>query len=70
MRHLLLATAMFVLGLAITLGTASVLHDVAVIRGKSAQSDGFKLSQMTIIAMKPSNHGRSPAADTPYDSHF
>jgi hypothetical protein len=70
MRHLLLATAMFVLGLAITLGTASVLHDVAVIRGKSVQSDGFELGQMTNLTMKPSMQGRSPAADTPYDSHF
>jgi hypothetical protein len=42
MRYLLLVTAMFVFGLAITLGTASVLQDVAVTRTKIAQTDGLK----------------------------
>ena len=50
MRHLFLAATMIVFGLAITLGTASVLQDVAVARNNSVQSD-----QSEVTAMKPAS---------------
>lgn len=70
MRDLLLVMAMFVFGLAITLGTASVIHDVAVARGKGAQSDRFEVDQIPKPTMAPSRQSRSSAAHTPYDSHL
>jgi hypothetical protein len=53
MRHLLLATTMIVFGLAVTLGTASVLQDVAVAWNKSAQRDGGEVNQVPRPATKP-----------------
>jgi hypothetical protein len=67
MRHLLLATAMFVFGLAITLATASVLQDVAVARAKGAQSAEVEINQIPKSTMKPSKKSRSPATDTAHD---
>jgi hypothetical protein len=67
MRHLLFATAMFVFGLGVTLGTASVLRDIAVIRGKSTQGDRFEVDQLAKPAMKLSTQSQSQAADTPHD---
>jgi hypothetical protein len=46
MRHLLLAATMFVFGLGITVGTASVLQDVAVAWRKGAQSDSFEVTDV------------------------
>jgi hypothetical protein len=68
MRHLLVVTAMFVVGLAITLGAASVLQDVAVARGKSAQSDGFEVDRIPKPAMKSLGHSRPSAIDALHDS--
>lgn len=63
MRALLFVTAMFVFGLAITFGTASVLQDVAVSHAKSARSDGFEGVQMPTPTMKPLKQGQSPFTD-------
>ena len=71
MRHLLLVTAMFVFGLAITLGTASVLQDVAVARGKSTR--GYRIeggNQMPKPTMKISKQSRSLTTDTSHNSHL
>jgi hypothetical protein len=46
MRHLLLAATMLVFGLGITLGTASVLQDVAVAGRKGDQSDLFEVTDV------------------------
>ena len=63
MRHLLLATTMFVFGLAVTLGTASVLQDVAVAWSKSGQGDGFEVNQALKPAMKPLRQSRPSGVD-------
>jgi hypothetical protein len=51
MRHLLLAAAMLVVALVVTLGTANVLQDVAVARN-SLQGDPFEVTETTAPAMK------------------
>jgi hypothetical protein len=51
MRHLLLAAAMLVVALVVTLGTANVLQDVAVARN-SLQGDPFEVTEIAAPAMK------------------
>lgn len=70
MRHLLLVSAMFVFGLAITFGTASVLQDVAVTRGKGAHGDWSESNQRPKPMMKTSTQRGSLAADASIDSHL
>lgn len=53
MRHLLPLTAMFLFGLAITLGTASLLQDVAISRGNAAGSNGFEVEKVPKAARMP-----------------
>jgi hypothetical protein len=69
MRHLLLAVTMVVVGLGVTLGTASVLQDVAVAWSKSVQGDGFEVTQIAKPAMKPARQSR-PSADRLQDSRI
>ena len=70
MRHLLVATAMIAAGLAVTMGIASILQDVAIASSKSAQGDRFEVNQLPKPAMKPARQSRPSAIDRPYDSHF
>ena len=62
MRHLFFAATMIVFGLAITLGTASVLQDVAVARSNSVQSDQFD-----VTAKKPASTNKR--ATFPFAGH-
>ena len=71
MRHLLLVTAMFVFGLAIALGTASVLQDVAVARGKSTRGYGVEVgNQIPEPTMKISKQSRPLTTDIANNSHL
>jgi hypothetical protein len=54
MHQLLIAAAMVVVSLVVTLGTANVLQDVAVARN-SLQGDPFEVTEITKSAMKPVN---------------
>jgi hypothetical protein len=69
MRHLLLAVTMVVVGLGVTLGTASVLQDVAVAWSKSVQGDGFEVTQIAKPEMKPARQS-GPSADRLQDSRI
>ena len=52
MRHLLLAATMIVFGLTVTLGTASVLQDVAVARSNGVHGDAFEVTDMKPASTK------------------
>ena len=52
MRHLLIAAAMLVVGLAVTFGCASALEVVAVAHNNSVQGDQFEASETAKPAMQ------------------
>jgi hypothetical protein len=60
MRHLMLAATMLVVGLAFTLGAASICQDVAVAWSKSGRGDKLDITQAPMPATP---------AERPQDSH-
>ena len=70
MRHLMLAVTMFLAGLAVTLGTASVLQDVAMAWTQNDRSDRFEVPQSAKPPIKPARQGRPSISERLQDSHI